>query len=175
MARQTWSKMYWNLVITFENNKTKSNGHFGVLKSVSLPNCWLKQQTAIDILSPQHQQGHKCRLTFPPLPGVSYFLTVKMFPLPLHLPRAIRDPKVCLHTQLGCFYPFSCLFCCLHSLCAALQRNWKWEQALILHIWHIPSHWISSQSSLTPSGMATVGVSDFNSFSLAFFPLIFVE
>lgn len=37
-------------------------------------------------------------------------------------------------TQLGCCHPFSCLFCCLHSFRAALQRNWKWKQALILHI-----------------------------------------
>lgn len=81
-----------------------------------------------------------------------------------------RSKRLFAHTAGVFFYPFSCLFCCLHSLCAALQRNWKWEQALILHIWHIPSHWISSQSSLIPSGMATVGVADFNSFSLAFFP-----
>lgn len=25
------------------------------------------------------------------------------------------------------------LFCCLHSICVVLWRNWKWEQALILH------------------------------------------
>lgn len=51
----------------------------------------------------------------------------------LLLPCVIKNPKDCLLTQLGCCHSFSCLFCCLHSFCTALQRNWRCEQALILH------------------------------------------